>query len=149
MLKLKLQYFGHLMRITDSLEKTLMLGKIECGEGDDRGWDGWIDHQLVGHEFKQAPGVGDGQGSLACCSPWRHKKSDTTNWTELSLSLSRGSSRPRNQTGVSCIAGVFFTSWATREAHKLLPHLGWIQAGYEKRCANWLSLASFSFDPKV
>ena len=37
MLKLKLQYFGHLMRITDSLEKTLMLGKIECGEGDDRG----------------------------------------------------------------------------------------------------------------
>ena len=40
MLKLKLQYFGHLMRITDSLEKTLMLGKIECGEGDDRGWEG-------------------------------------------------------------------------------------------------------------
>ena len=39
MLKLKLQYFGHLMRRADSLEKTLMLGKIE-GEGDDRGWDG-------------------------------------------------------------------------------------------------------------
>ena len=38
MLKLKLQYFGHLMRRTDSFEKTLMLG----GEGDDRGWDGWI-----------------------------------------------------------------------------------------------------------
>ena len=42
MLKLKLQYFGHLMRRTDSLEKTLMLGKIEAGEGDDRGWDGWM-----------------------------------------------------------------------------------------------------------
>ena len=43
MLKLKLQYFGHLMRRTDSLEKTLMLGKIEGGkEGDDRGWDGWM-----------------------------------------------------------------------------------------------------------
>ena len=42
MLKLKLQYFGHLMRRTDSLEKTLMLGKIEVGEGDDRGWDGWM-----------------------------------------------------------------------------------------------------------
>ena len=43
MLKLKLQYFGHLMRRTDSLEKTLMLGKTEGeGEGDDRGWDGWI-----------------------------------------------------------------------------------------------------------
>ena len=43
MLKLKLQYFGHLMRRADSLEKTLMLGKIEGGgKGDDRGWDGWM-----------------------------------------------------------------------------------------------------------
>ena len=42
-LKLKLQYFGHLMQRTDSFEKTLMLGKIEGrGEGDDRGWDGWM-----------------------------------------------------------------------------------------------------------
>ena len=42
-MKLKLQYFGHLMQRTDSLEKTLMLGKIEGGgEGDDRGWDGWM-----------------------------------------------------------------------------------------------------------
>ena len=40
MLKLKIQYFGHLMWRTDSLEKTLMLGKT--GEGDDRGWDGWM-----------------------------------------------------------------------------------------------------------
>ena len=46
---------------------------------------GWY-HQLNGHEFEQALGVGDGQGSLACCSPWGHKESDTTeqlNWTEL------------------------------------------------------------------
>ena len=43
MLKLKLQYFGHLMRRTESFEKTLMLGKIEGGRrGDDRGWDGWM-----------------------------------------------------------------------------------------------------------
>ena len=43
MLKLKLQYFGHLMQRADSFEKTLMLGKIEGrGEGDDRGWDGWM-----------------------------------------------------------------------------------------------------------
>jgi len=43
MLKLKLQYFGHLIRKTDSFEKTLMLGKIEAGgEGDDRGWNGWM-----------------------------------------------------------------------------------------------------------
>ena len=42
-LKLKLQYFGHLMRWTDSLEKTLMLGKMKAGgEGDDRGWGGWM-----------------------------------------------------------------------------------------------------------
>ena len=46
---------------------------------------GW-DHQPDGHEFEQAPGVGDGQGSLACCSPWGHKESDMTerlNCTEL------------------------------------------------------------------
>ena len=43
MLKLKLQSFGHLMQRTDSLEKTLMLGKIEAGEeGEDRRWDGWM-----------------------------------------------------------------------------------------------------------
>ena len=43
MLKLKLQFFGHLMRRTDSFEKTLMLGKIEAGgEGEDRGGDGWM-----------------------------------------------------------------------------------------------------------
>ena len=46
---------------------------------------GWH-HRLDGHEFEQALGAGDGQGSLACCSPWGHKESDTTewlNWTEL------------------------------------------------------------------
>ena len=37
-------------------------------------------HQLNGHEFEQAPGFGDGQGSLMCCSPWGHKESDTTEW---------------------------------------------------------------------
>ena len=38
---------------------------------------GWH-HQLNAHEFEQAPGVGDGKGSLACCSPWGHKELDTT-----------------------------------------------------------------------
>ena len=80
MLKMKLQYFGHLMRGTDSLEKTLMLGKIEAqeekGTTEDEmvGWHHWLD----GHEFEQALGVGDGQGSLACCSPCGHKESDVT-----------------------------------------------------------------------
>ena len=69
MLKLKLQYFGHLIRRTDSLEKTLMLGRRQEDKGTTEdemvGWH----HQLDGHEFEQAPGTGDGQGSLVCCSP--------------------------------------------------------------------------------
>ena len=82
MLKLKLQYFGHLMQGTDSLEKTLMLGKIEGrrrrGKTEDEmvEWHHWLD----GHEFEQALGIGDRQRSLACCSPWGHKESDMTQW---------------------------------------------------------------------
>ena len=79
MLKLKLQYFGHLMRKTDSLE-TLMLGKTEgSGEKETTEYEmvGWH-HQLDGHEFEQALGVGDGQGGLGCCSPWGHQELDTT-----------------------------------------------------------------------
>ena len=168
MLKLKLQYFGHLMQRADSLEKTLMLGKTEGRRR--RGWQRmrWLDsntdsmdlnlrqlqetvedrvawhgakhgvaksgtrlsdwttkskmgshwwahwligkdsdagrdwgqekkgttedemagchYQLDGHEFEWTPGVGDGQGGLACCNSWGCKESDTTerlNWTEL------------------------------------------------------------------
>ena len=63
--------FGHLMQRTDSLEKTLILGKIE-GEEKRTTEDEMVGshHQLDGHEFEQALGVRDGQGSLACCSPW-------------------------------------------------------------------------------
>ena len=67
MLKLKLQYFGHLMRRVDSLEKTLDAGRDwgqeEKGTTEDEifGWH----HQLNGHEFGWTPGVGDGQGGLA------------------------------------------------------------------------------------
>ena len=50
------------------------------GEGDNRGWDGWMASQTQWHEFEQAPGDGEGQGSLACCSPWGCKESDTTEW---------------------------------------------------------------------
>ena len=75
MLKLKLQYFGHLMGTTDSFEKTLMLVKIEGGrrrtEDEMVGWH----HRLDGQEFEQAPGVGDGQ---VCCDSWGRKESDTT-----------------------------------------------------------------------
>ena len=80
MLKLKLQYFGHLIQRTDSLEKTLMLGKHwrqeEKGTTEDEivGWH----YHLNGHEPEQALGVDDGQGSLACYSPWGCKELDTT-----------------------------------------------------------------------
>ena len=70
MLKLKLQYFGHLMKNTDSLEKTLMLGKIEGREKKgitEHEMVGWH-HQLNGHEFEQTPGEREGQGSLGCYS---------------------------------------------------------------------------------
>ena len=71
MLKLKLQYFGHLIR-TDSLEKTLMLGKIEGGER--RGW------QRLGSITDLMGCSGNGQGNLACCCPWGHKELDMTEW---------------------------------------------------------------------
>ena len=67
MLKLKLQYFGHLIQRTDTLEKTLKLGGIgDRRRGRQDEMAGWH-HRLDGPEFEQAPGVGDGQGSLACC----------------------------------------------------------------------------------
>jgi len=72
MLKVKRQYFGHLMRRTDSLEKTLMLEKMEENEMTEDEMVGWH-HWLNGHEFEQAVGVGDGQGSLMLCSPWVYK----------------------------------------------------------------------------
>ena len=86
MLKLKLQYFGHLMWRTDLLEKTLMLGKIEGGRR--RGQQDEIvggHHRLNGHESEQALGIGDGQGSLVYRSPCGRKESDMTeqlNWIE-------------------------------------------------------------------
>ena len=78
MLKLKPQYFGHLMRRANSFEKTLMLGKIEGRRrrGQQGEMVGWY-HQLNGHEFEQAPGDTERQEILVCCSPWGYKESDT------------------------------------------------------------------------
>ena len=90
-LKLKLQYYGHLKRRTNSLEKTLMLGNIEGRrEGEDRGWDGWMASPTSWTWIWLSSGIGEGQGSLVCCSPWGGKESDTTerlNWTELSFEV--------------------------------------------------------------
>ena len=82
MLKLGLEYFSHMMGRASSLEKTLLLGKIEGRRRRGRqrivaSLTQWH-HQLNGHEFEQALGVGDGQGSPAYCNPWGHKESDMT-----------------------------------------------------------------------
>ena len=84
MLKLKLHYFGHLMRRVDFIGKHPDAGKDwrrkEKGVAEDVmvRWHYWLN----GHEFEQTPGHGEGQGSLACWSPWHHKESyKLSNWT--------------------------------------------------------------------
>ena len=82
MMKLKLQYFGHLIQRADSLEKILMLGKIEGRRR--RGWQrmSWLDGitNSMNMTLSKLQELGNGQGSLACCSPWGHKELDMTEW---------------------------------------------------------------------
>jgi len=90
MLKLKLQYFGHLMWSAWLIWKDPIAGR-DCGQ-EEKGMTedemvGWC-HQLDGHEFGWTPGVDHGQGGLVCCSPWDRKESDTNewlNWTEMCM----------------------------------------------------------------
>ena len=91
MLKLKFQHFGYLMWRTDSKSWTwrrpwcwerLKVG----GEGDNRGWDGWMASPIQWTWIWVNSGSWWWTGSPVCCSPWGHKESDTTeqlNWTEL------------------------------------------------------------------
>ena len=72
MMKLKLQYFGHLMRRANSLEKSLMLEKTEGRRRRGQERTRWLD-DITNSLSEQTPGDGEGQGSLACCSPWGHK----------------------------------------------------------------------------
>ena len=88
MLKLKLQYFGHLMQRTDSWKDSDArkdCRREEKGTTEDKmvGWH----HQLDGHEYKKALGVGVGQRGLACCCPWDCKELNWTVLTKLSGSV--------------------------------------------------------------
>ena len=80
MLKLKPQYFGYLLRRADSLEKTLMLGKVEDRRRRGQQRMRWLDGitSSNGPEFEQALGDSEGQGSLACCSPCGQKELNMT-----------------------------------------------------------------------
>ena len=138
MLKLKFQYFGHLMWRADSFEKTLMLGKIwgheEKGTTEDKmvGWH----HRLDGHGFGWTSGVGDGQGGLVCCGSWGCKELDMTerlNWlTECKISKYYYLTNKQNQ-----------NSSATQlEAHKTLDTRA-SQPGYEAWLLYFVILGKF------
>ena len=123
MLKLKLQYFGHLMRRVDSLEKTLMLGGIggrrRRGRQRMRWLDGITDSMDVESEW--TPGVGDGQGGLACCDSWGRKESDTTerlNWTELNWIPSFNLDIPHDFVRLGCPTKGVKSKWFSQEAFR-------------------------------
>ena len=85
MLKLKLWYLATWCKELILWKRPWCWERLKAGgEGDDRGWDGWWHRRLNGLEFDQAVWVGGGQGGLACCGPWGHRESDTTerlDWT--------------------------------------------------------------------
>ena len=92
--KLKFQLFGYLMWRADSLEKTLMLRKIESKRRREWQRRTWMDDITDSMDLSlNTLGDSEGQGSLACCSPWGRKELDTTKWLnkskELYVSLSR------------------------------------------------------------
>ena len=150
MLELKLQSFGHLMWRVDSMEKTLILGKIEDGRRSVWQRMRWLDGITDSmDEFEQTPGDSEGQGSLACCSPWSCKQSDMTwrlknnNSSHKDLTLFYGELRNWDGPSVSsCLEakGVVIYILLGLSSH-------WTWAASEKAwfCVKWLYLAEDSF----
>ena len=126
-LELKLLYFGHLMRRTDSLEKTVMLENIEgrrkrgWSEDEMVGWHHWLD----GYEFEQAPGVWWWTGKAGVLQSMGVTKNQTwlSNWTELNIWLTLSWKRTRlKYLKLSSKFTTFFSLWSKRR-HKGKFHL--------------------------
>ena len=84
MLKLKLLTFATCCKELTHWKRPWCWEGLGAGaEGEDRGWDGWIESWLDGHGFEWTPGFGDGQGGQACCNSWGCKESDRTEWLNL------------------------------------------------------------------
>ena len=117
MLKLKLQYFGHLLWRADSLEKTLMLGKMKAG-----GEVKWSEVKLLSRVWLCDP--------MDCSLPGSSVpgilQAGILEW--VAISFSRRSSQPRDRTWVSRIAGRRFTIWATREVPRVWQRIRWLDS---------------------
>ena len=88
MLKLNIQYFGYVMQRTDSLKRPRHWERLKAGgEGDDRGWDGWMASPTRWIWVWASSRSWYRQGNLVCCSPWGRKESDTTEKMNWSASL--------------------------------------------------------------
>ena len=136
MLKLKLQYFVHLMQRANSLEKTLMLRKIEGRrrkEQQKMRWFGWY-HRVNGHEFEQSLEDSEGQGSLVCCSAWGCRVGcnlATKQWTIYKVVAVTVHSDSRAQENKICHC--FHSMYVLQKWHNLVK----LNIGYTEPLKNW------------
>ena len=128
MLKMKLQYFGHLMGRANSLEKTLILGKIE-GKERVKWLDGIIDSRDM--SLSNPPGDSEGQGSLACDNLRGHRELDMTEWLNSnnkhlqlnSRSNSQSLPYPPNYNQFLLVSALIFTGPAAAQMKAHAPYL--------------------------